>query len=125
MKLLLRQFAIFAGVGFIATSIHYTLLIGLVELAGISAVTGALIGFCAGGVVSYGLNRSRTFRSSRPHEEAAWRFTVVVVVSFGLTYVLMKLLVEGANIPYLLAQMVTTGIVMLWGFGAHKVWTFA
>ena len=69
MKQLLRQFATFAGVGFIATSVHYTLLIGLVELAGVSAVTGALIGFCAGGLVSYGLNQSRTFRSNRPHAE--------------------------------------------------------
>lgn len=125
MHILLRQFSVFAGVGFIATSVHYALLIALVEIAGVSAVTGALVGFCAGGLVSYALNRSHTFRSSRPHEEAAWRFAIVVAVSFGLTYVLMTFFVEIIGVQYLLAQAVTTLIVMLWGYAAHKTWTFA
>jgi putative flippase GtrA len=125
MKLLLGQFTAFAGVGVIATSVHYALLVALVELAGLSAVTGALVGFCAGGLVSYVLNRRHTFHSERPHAEATWRFAVVVAVSFFLTYVFMTVFVSIAGIPYLLAQVATTGIVMMWGFAAHRAWTFA
>jgi putative flippase GtrA len=33
-------------------------------------------------------------------------------------------LVQEARVPYLLAQMVTTGIVLFWNFAAHKLWTF-
>jgi putative flippase GtrA len=46
-------------------------------------------------------------------------------VGFGLTYLFMSLLVNGAGIPYLPAQAATTGIVMFWSFAAHKMWTFS
>jgi putative flippase GtrA len=124
MLQLFRQFSSFAAVGAIATGVHCALLIGLVEIFGVPAVPAALAGFCAGGAVSYLLNRRHVFRSKRPHEEAAVRFAIVALVGFGLTYAFMSLMVEIARVPYLLAQAVTTGIVMLWNFAAHKLWTF-
>ncbi|MGH6836740.1 MAG: GtrA family protein [Methylocella sp.] len=125
MIFLLRQFSSFVAVGFIATGVHYAVLIGLVEIAGISAVAAALIGYAAGGTVSYGLNRRHVFRSNRPHEAAVSRFALVSAVGFGLTYVFMSLLVKWAGVPYLPAQVATTGIVMLWSFAAHRLWTFS
>jgi putative flippase GtrA len=125
MNELFRQFSTFASVGLIATGLHYAILIGVVEFAGISALTGSLMGYSAGGLVSYVLNRSHTFRSDRPHDEAAWRFALIVFFGFALTYFCMRLLVENAGVPYLPAQIATTATVMLWNFGAHKAWTFA
>jgi putative flippase GtrA len=124
MTFLFRQFSSFVVVGFIATGVHYMLLIGLVELAGISAVAAALVGFLAGGTVSYGLNRRHVFRTELPHAAAVSRFTLVAGVGFGLTYIFMSLFVRAAGIPYLPAQVATTGIVMLWNFAAHRMWTF-
>ncbi|MGH6812828.1 MAG: GtrA family protein [Methylocella sp.] len=124
MTFLFRQFSSFVVVGFIATGVHYALLIGLVEIAGISAVTAALIGYGAGGTVSYGLNRRHVFRSDLPHQATVSRFTIVAAAGFGLTYIFMSLFVHAAGIPYLLAQVATTGIVMFWSFTAHKIWTF-
>jgi putative flippase GtrA len=89
-----------------------------------SAVAAALVGYGAGGMVSYGLNRHLTFRTKLPHEAAVSRFMVVAAVGFGLTYVFMSLFIDAAGIPYLLAQVATTGIVMLWSFTAHRFWTF-
>jgi putative flippase GtrA len=125
MIAVLRQFTTFAGVGFVATAAHYAVLIALVEIAGLPAVAAALCGFVVGGILSYGLNRRHTFRSERPHEEAIWRFAIVAGVGFGLTYLFMSLFVDFGGIPYLPAQAATTGIVMLWGFAAHRAWTFA
>ncbi|MGH6852590.1 MAG: GtrA family protein [Methylocella sp.] len=124
MRYLFRQFSSFVVVGFIATGVHYALLIGLVEIAGISAVAAALIGYGAGGTVSYGLNRRHVFRSDLPHQATVSRFTIVAAAGFGLTYIFMSLFVHAAGIPYLLAQVATTGIVMFWSFTAHKIWTF-
>jgi len=59
-----------------------------------------------------------------PHEAAVSRFMLVAAVGFGLTYIFMSLFVHAAGIPYVLAQMATTGIVMLWSFTAHRLWTF-
>ncbi|HEY8031366.1 MAG TPA: GtrA family protein [Methylocella sp.] len=124
MTLLFRQFSSFAVVGFIATSVHYVLLIGLVEVAGMSAVAAALIGYGAGGTVSYGLNRRHVFRTHLRHEAAVSRFVAVAAVGFGLTYIFMSLFIHAAGVPYLFAQIATTGIVMLWSFTAHRLWTF-
>jgi putative flippase GtrA len=121
---LFRQFSGFVAVGFVAVGVHYALLIGLVEIFGMGAVPAALAGYSAGGTVSYVLNRRHVFRSNRPHEEAVTRFIIVVTVGFGLTYLFMLLLAQKARLPYLLAQMMTTGIVLFWNFAAHKMWTF-
>ncbi|MDR3462634.1 MAG: GtrA family protein [Beijerinckiaceae bacterium] len=121
---MIKQLSSFVGVGVIATAIHYALLVALVELGGVSPVPSALCGFTVGGVVSYGLNRRHTFESARPHDEAAWRFAVVASVAFVLTYLFMRLFNEVTHLPYLLAQVATTLIVMVWTFGANRLWTF-
>lgn len=124
MPRLLRQFSSFVAAGFVATGVHYAVLIGLVEIAGVSAVAAALAGYGAGGIVSYGLNRRHVFRSQAPHNEAISRFALVAAVGFGLTYLFMSALIDLASLPYLAAQIATTGIVMLWSFAAHRLWTF-
>jgi len=122
---LTRQFAAFFGVGLAAALAHYGLLILLVEAGGSHPVPATLVGYVAGGSVSYGLNRRHTYKSSRPHREATWRFALVAFVGFLLTWLLMHVLVEWLGGPYLPAQIMTTGVVMMWSFMAHKIWTFA
>jgi putative flippase GtrA len=119
-----RQFAAFFGVGLAAAVVHYGLLVLLVEEGGVHPVPATLAGYVAGGLVSYGLNRRHTYQSSRPHREATWRFAVVAFVGFLLTWFLMHAFTVWIGGPYLPAQIVTTGVVMLWSFVAHKIWTF-
>lgn len=119
-----RQLSVFAVVGLAAAFAHYGALIGLVELGGWRAVPATLVGYVAGGLVSYLLNRRHVFASERPHQEAGWRFAVVAGVGFLITYAAMRLLVETAHAPYLPAQLLTTLLVMGWSFLAHKFWTF-
>src|SRR3954470_6308104 len=123
-RALARQFATFSGVGVLAAVVHFAVLIVLVEATGIDAVRAALAGYVGGGVLSYVLNRRLTYRSDRPHREATWRFAVVAAVGFGLTWALMAAFIRGMGVPYLPAQLVTTGIVVFWTFGANKLWTF-
>lgn len=119
------QFAAFSGVGVAAAAAHFGVLIALVEATGTDAVRAALAGYVAGGLVSYVLNRRLTYRSDRPHREATWRFAVVAVIGFFLTWLLMAALVRGLGLAYLAAQLITTGIVLFWSFIAHKLWTFS
>jgi putative flippase GtrA len=122
--LLTRQFSAFFGVGVVAAVVHYGVLIGLVEAGGLDPVPATLLGYIAGGVVSYALNRRLTYASDRPHVEAGWRFAVVAAVGFGLTGAFMHGFTRWFGVPYLPAQVVTTGIVLFWSFVAHKLWTF-
>ncbi len=114
----------FAGVGVVAAVVHYGALIGLVEAAGFGPVPATLLGYVAGGLVSYGLNRRLTYASDRPHREAGWRFALVAGGGFLLTGGFMQVFTGWLGAPYLPAQIVTTGIVLVWSFIAHKLWTF-
>ena len=125
IALLIRQFTAFFGVGLAAAVAHYGLLIALVEGGGVHPVPATLAGYVAGGLVSYALNRRHTYTSSRPHREATWRFALVALVGFLLTWLFMYAFTVWLGAPYLPAQLVTTGIVMMWSFLAHKAWTFA
>jgi putative flippase GtrA len=125
LALLARQFTAFFGVGLVAAVAHYGLLIALVEGGGMHPVPATLAGYVAGGLVSYALNRRHTYTSRRPHREATWRFALVAFVGFLLTWLFMHAFTIRLGAPYLPAQLVTTGIVMLWSFLAHKAWTFA
>ncbi len=119
-----RQVLSFVAVGLAAAVAHYGVLIGLVEGARWHPVTATLCGYVAGGVVSYVLNRHLTFESRRGHRAAIWRFAVVAGVGFLMTGLLMGLFVNRWGAPYLPAQVVTTGCVLMWSFLAHKLWTF-
>jgi putative flippase GtrA len=120
-----RQLAAYASVGAAATVVHYAILITLVEAAGWRAVPATLIGYVAGGVVAYVLNRRHTFASDRPHEEAGWRFALVAFVGFCVTFFLMSLFVDCLGAPYLPAQVVTTGLAMFMTFALNRAWTFS
>ncbi len=119
-----REIAAFVVVGLLAAIVHYGLLLSLVEGYRLDPVRAALAGYAAGGLVSYLLNRRHTYRSERPHRQAAWRFAAVAAIGFGLTGCVMALLVRVGGAPYLPAQVATTGIVLVWSFLAHKIWTF-
>lgn len=119
-----RQLAAFFGVGLVAALAHYGVLIGLVETGGLDPVPATLVGYIAGGVVSYALNRRHTYASDRAHREAVWRFALVALVGFLLTGAFMYGLTGSFGLPYLPAQVLTTGIVLVWSFVAHKLWTF-
>ncbi len=121
---LLWQVTAYAGVGVVATACHYAILIVLVQLYAVPPVKAALCGYLVGGLISYNLNRNHTFVSDRPHREAVWRFVLVALVGFILTFLFMAQMVDRWRLPYLPAQFVTTALVMLWTFSANRLWTF-
>jgi putative flippase GtrA len=119
-----RQISAFVIVGLFAVIAHYGALIALVEIFQWDAVPATLVGYVCGGVTSYILNRRHTFESARRHREAIWRFAAVAGIGFVMTGGLMTIFVEKNQIPYLLAQIITTGIVQFWSFLGNKLWTF-
>lgn len=119
-----RQFTAFFGVGIIAAVVHYGLLYLMVEAFFYDPVSASLAGYVVGGVVSYVLNRIFTYEAQRGHLAAGWRFGVVAAIGFVLTWLLMGLFHARLGWYYLIAQLATTGIVLVWSFLAHKFWSF-
>jgi len=120
-----QQFISFLGVGVIATTVHYAILIFLVEGVEVGAVTSSSVGAFFGGVTSYILNRRMTFKSDIPHKTAAPKFFIVAVLAFSTNLMLMTLFTLQLGWPYLIAQVITTILIIAITFGLNKYWSFA
>jgi putative flippase GtrA len=118
------QFINFVGVGFVSAVGHYGLLIGLVQLAGVPAVPASAAGALLGAWINYTLNYRFTFRSTKRHREAVLKFAVIAAVGLVLNTVFMWIGVELIGAHYLLSQIVTTGLVVIWSFAGNRYWTF-
>ena len=121
---LMRQFVKFTGVGFVSAIGHYGLLIALVQIAAVPAVPASAAGALLGAWINYSLNYRYTFRSTRQHRESVLRFAVVAAVGLVLNTLFMWVGVELIGAHYLLSQVVTTGLVLIWSFASNRYWTF-
>ena len=120
----LVQFVCFSGIGVIGTLTHYTTLLMLVEIAEVGAVLASACGFVVGALVNYLLNYRYTFRSKRRHHEAISKFFTVALVGLGLNTLIMSLAIGILFLHYLLAQVIATGLVLIWNFSGNRWWTF-
>lgn len=119
-----RQFLHFATVGGIATAIHYLILIALVRGADMNAVLASTFGFTVSAVCNYYLNYHFTFRSNAEHRRAVIKFLAVAGVGLALNSLTMMIAAQYLGVHYLLAQVIATGLVLLWNFSGNRWWTF-
>ncbi len=120
----LRHILLFAALGAVGTLAQYTVLIALVRGAGLGPVLASTAGFLAGGLVNYQLNRRIAFRSSKSHVEAAGKFFTVAGIGLCLNALLMTLFTRTLGLPYLPAQLICTGLLVLWHYAGNALWTF-
>lgn len=120
----LRQFVTFAGVGAIATALHYMVLVTCASGFALDPVLSATLGYLAGAVISYWINYTVTFRSTRRHRDAIVRFGAVAVVGLIINTATVNFGISELSLHYFLAQVLATLIVLIWNFIANKIWTF-
>jgi len=120
-----ERFVKFAGVGAIGTAGHYATLLILVNLVRLDAVVSSSAGFVVGGIINYALNYKFTFRSQQSHASTAPKFFAIALGGFFLNGLAMTFFVNKLGIHYLLAQVVTTGLILIWTFLANHYWTFS
>ena len=121
---LIRQFTAFVGVGAVATALDYAVFFIALQFLALDPVPAALMGYAAGGVLSYLLNRAHVFESARAHRDAIIRFAGVMVIGFLITGYSMRVLTEGFDLAPLLARILTYGVVLVFNFVAHRFFTF-
>lgn len=121
---IIKQFVSFLGAGAIATVCHYAVLVLLVEAIKVTPVPASSAGALVGAFVSYFFNRKMTFQSKIPHKITMPKFFAVAALAVILNTVLMKILTGWLLIPYLIAQIITTGLLIIITFGLNKIWSF-
>ena len=119
------QFIQFASVGAVGTMAHYGLLVLLVEMLGVNSVAASTAGATLGALVNYVLNRRYTFRSEKRHREALTKFLVIAASGLALNASFMLIFVETLGLYYLVAQVLSTGLVLVWNFIGNRFWTFS
>lgn len=120
----LRQFARFLIVGCGSAIGHYGLLIALVQVAGVAPVPASAAGALLGAVINYVLNYHFTFRSEAQHRVALVKFACVALVGLSLNTLFMWIGIELFHLHYLVSQILTTGLVVIWSFSGNRFWTF-
>jgi putative flippase GtrA len=118
------RFRAFLVVGVAATLAQYVILVVLVELRDWPATVASSTGFAIAAVGNYLLNYYVTFASRAPHSQAAGRFALVALAGLLLNTLAMFLLERRAGVHYLLAQIVATGLTLVWTFAASQWWAF-
>lgn len=118
------QFGRFLKVGALSTAVLYACLWLGVENFGLPAALASAIGFMLGTGVSYGLNSVFTFRSQQAHRRAAPRYAALLAAGWALNGALMLLLAHRLGVNYWLAQLGTSGVVLLWNFIGSRCWVF-
>lgn len=109
--------------GGLGTAAQYIILVIGVQAFGMPVVFSSL-GAIVGTITNYIVNYHYTFESQESHLRTMHRFFGVALIGFFLNTVIMGFCVHGLRLHYLLAQCLSTGIVLIWGFAVNLVWTF-
>lgn len=119
-----RHFLRFATIGALGTAAQYAVLIALVQGLQAHPVLGSQVGAVVGALVNYILNRRLNYRTARSHMVTGPRFAVVTLAGFVLNGLCMAVLTAVFTLHYVLAQVLTTAVVLAWNFTANHRWTF-
>lgn len=124
MLIIPSRFIHFAGMGTLSAVGHYGLLIMLVQVFSIAPVPSSAAGSLLGAVINYSLNYKYTFRSTARHSVAISKFSMIALTGLILNSALMWIGVELLDIHYLLAQIITTALILVWSYCGNRYWTF-
>jgi putative flippase GtrA len=110
--------------GGLATAVHVSVFVAVVEWLGVRAVVAAGVAFTVALLVSYGMNYHWTFSASGPHRVMLPRFVMVAVLGLLLNLGITYAMVDMAGYWYGYALMLIVLIVPLMTFIFSQRWVF-
>lgn len=119
------QLCRFGIVGLSAAALHFTIVVMLVQFAGIPPLIANIAGFFSGFQVSYWGHKFWTFKASDMlHSTAIPRLLLVQTFSFLANEFLFYLFIS-LHLPYTIALLIVLMIVPIFTFVFSKWWVFA
>ena len=120
---LVRQFAGHTVVGLLSLVVEYSVLIALVELAGVWYLAATTVAYATSVAFNYALSTKYVFQ----HREGMGRggeFTVymgLAAIALGLNDLLMYIGVDVLGIQYLVAKLIVTFMVTWYNFFSRRI----
>lgn len=119
------QFLRFCMIGGLNTAIQYVVFLVLFRVFGFYMVASSAVGYLAGILNSYLLNRRFTFQVANRWSPAEFlRFFLINLVAMGVNLGLLKVLVARFSVLPEIAQVVAIGGSLVVNFAGNKWWTF-
>jgi putative flippase GtrA len=117
------RFLISGGVAF---TVHFAILIPLVEIGKLHPVLASVVAFVFAFGVSFTLQKFWTFKDPSITEAPmqVTRYFGIALMNLGLTALLMYVFVERSRIYYILAQIMTTGLIAIESYFLYKYLVF-
>ena len=111
----------------ISTIVDYSVMVGVVELAGLGPVPATPIAAFAGAVTNFTLNRSFTYRATQnPLRGQLWRFVLVSACSLGWNTLGEYLFLKVPHLHYVVARVITSTIVSnVWNYPLLRFFVFS
>ncbi len=107
--------------GAMATGVHYALMWALLR-AGLDPLLASSLGFVAGAVTRFFLSYFHVFSPQTPVPAAAGRFVLVLALQMLLNTGLLAVFMH--FLPLWWAQLLTTAILTVFNYVAHRLWVF-
>jgi putative flippase GtrA len=114
----------FALVGLSNTALGYAVIMLMHYVFGLDPTASNLLGYAAGAILSYLLNRTFTFASDRPHRRAAPRFFAAVAVCYLLNVVVLNLALHALRAPVPAAQAIAVVTYSIAFYLANRLFVF-
>ena len=119
-----KEFTKFCAVGLICTAIQYLLLVLFIELKMLQEVIASAAEYSCSAMVNYLLNYHLTFQATVRHQTARVKFAVMVLLGLFSNTLIFYITFSYFNLPYIYAQIIATGLVLIQNFMFSKLWIF-
>ena len=127
MQKLIKQILKFGVVGFICFFIEFGVMVGLVELAGVSELIASAVGFTVSVIVNYILSITVVFDADKNANKIRQGvvFFILSLMGLGINQLIMWIGVEWLgrymDRAYMLVKIFATGVVMVFNFITRKI----
>ena len=112
----------YGACGLFCTSVYVVTTHALHEHVQVSLSLAASISFILASAISYALQYSWTFRSSRKHFSAIPRYIVTLTCALAINYVIVAL--ADRWLPSMQSLFVGIIFVIIWNYVASRMWVF-
>lgn len=119
------QFIRYILSGFIAVSVHFAVLVVLVESGEFPKTLASVVGFLCAVPVNYLTQYHHVFRAAGSHANTFGRYIAVTLATLAVNAGLFWFLAQIAQINYLVAQGITLGVVVIINFVLNRNFTFS
>lgn len=111
--------------GSIALLVHLAVLTALVEYLSWSELLSTSLGFLCAVPVNFHLQRTWVFKSSGRYFDEFTKYVLVTITTFLLNGLVFAVLHSQVGIQYVVAQLITTAIILIVNFCINYFFTFS